>query len=251
MHFASLMYLCHLKNAELEPKFQKNVDTKHQLVISRVINLLTLCNICHFISPEIMAKRMQQKHGEERIVAKPKPTILVSMTEENSSTVTSPHASYRPGIPRAPSQRGLISQETRSETFKQRRSHVWQRHAKWDESKETPNFINEPKSINISESPVSTGKPAALTAEDSGSTVTTRCGRTISTHPPLAYRILKKFSRMCDKSIGVSKGQNVRSRCERVDMVNICERHLFKLLFISETITWRMYILPRINPLEH
>ena len=63
-------------------------------------NLLHLCNISHFSSvccsqnfssascPNTMAKRMQQGHGEERIVAKSKPTLnLVSKTEASSSTV--------------------------------------------------------------------------------------------------------------------------------------------------------------------
>ena len=70
-----------------------------------------------------MAKRMQQGHGEERLVAKSEPTLnLVSKTEPSSSTVLSPNASNRPGILRAPSQQGLDSSreywETRSDRLK-------------------------------------------------------------------------------------------------------------------------------------
>ena len=79
-------------------------------------NLLHFCNISHFSSvccsqnfssascAKTMAKRMQQGHGEERIVAK-------SKLAASSSTVLSPNASNRPGILRAPCQKGLILQE--------------------------------------------------------------------------------------------------------------------------------------------
>ena len=103
----------------LDPKIQiKYVDIKHQLV-DRLTkgnftrdewnNLLDLFNISHFSSgccsqnfrstscPEMMAKRMQEKKGEERIVAESKPTLnLVSHAATSSSTVQSPIASKSP-----------------------------------------------------------------------------------------------------------------------------------------------------------
>ena len=63
--------------------------------------------------PETMSKRMQQGTREERIAAKSNPTLnLVSPTAASSSTAPSSSASNRPGILRAPSQRGsnLIAQ---------------------------------------------------------------------------------------------------------------------------------------------
>ena len=104
----------------------KYVDTKHQLadILAKGNftrdewnNLLHLFNISHFSSiccslnfsstscPETMAKRMQEEKGEERIVAKSKPTLnLVSHAATNSSTVQSPITSKSPGILRAPCQ---------------------------------------------------------------------------------------------------------------------------------------------------
>ena len=54
-----------------------------------------------------MSKRMQQVTGEERLVAKSKPTLnLVSQTAASSSTAPSSSTSNRPGILRAPRQQG-------------------------------------------------------------------------------------------------------------------------------------------------
>ena len=73
-------------------------------------NPLHLFNISIFSSascPEAMSKRMQQGTGEERIVAKSKPTSnLVSHTAASSSTAPSSSASIRTEILRAPSQQG-------------------------------------------------------------------------------------------------------------------------------------------------
>ena len=91
-----------------------------------------------------MAKRMQQGHEQETIVAKLKPTSnLVSKTEASSLTVLSPNASNRQGILRAPCQKGLILQE-RTEKPVARDSNqndaalssqVWQKDAARDESR--------------------------------------------------------------------------------------------------------------------
>ena len=97
------------------------IDTKHQLAdiltkcnITRDEwnNLLHLFNISHFSSiccaqnssliscPSTIAKRMQEQKGEERIVAKSKPTAmnLSSIVPTSSSSATSPIASKSPGI---------------------------------------------------------------------------------------------------------------------------------------------------------
>ena len=75
-----------------------------------VSNLLHLFNISNFSSAsctEAMSKRMQQGTGEERIVAKSKPTLnLDSHTAASSSTAPSSSAPSRPGILRAPTQQG-------------------------------------------------------------------------------------------------------------------------------------------------
>ena len=104
----------------LDPKIQiKDVDTKNQLADTLTEgnfsrdernNLLHLFNISIFSSASCfgsMSKRMQQGTGEERIVAKSKPTLnLVSRTAASSPTAPSSSASSRPGILTAPSQQG-------------------------------------------------------------------------------------------------------------------------------------------------
>ena len=82
---------------------------------------------------------MQQGHGEERIVAISKPTAmnLVSKTEASSST-----ASKRPGILRAPCQKGLILQESTAQPVVRdsnqndaaSSSQVWRKDAERDDS---------------------------------------------------------------------------------------------------------------------
>ena len=131
-----------------------------------------------------MAKRVQQGTGEERIVAKSKPTLnLVSKTEASSSTVLSANASNRPAILRAPSQKGLIllermeKPEARDSNQKDAASssQVWQKDAQRDES---------------------TRRLVALEAENQNpSTVTRRCGRTTSTYLLSTFHSLKKNSR--------------------------------------------------------
>ena len=111
-------------------------------------NLLHLFNINHFSSvccsqnfsstscPETMAKRMQEVKGEERIVAKSKPTLnLVSHAATSSSSVNSPIASRCPGILKAPSRHiGLsgrpgVSAEQNSNPDAASSSQGWQRSA--------------------------------------------------------------------------------------------------------------------------
>ena len=106
----------------LDPKIQiKNVDTKHQLADiltngkftrDEWNNLLHLFNISHFSllccsqnfsltsCTKTMAKRMQEQAGDNRIVAKSKPTTmnLAFTVSTSSSTVQNPVASNSPGI---------------------------------------------------------------------------------------------------------------------------------------------------------
>ena len=111
----------------LDPKIPiKYIDTKNQL--ARILTkgnfprdewttLLHLFNISIFSSAscsEAMSKRMQQGTGEERIVAKSKPTLnFVSRSVASSSAAPSSSASNRPGILRAPSQQGVPHQSAR------------------------------------------------------------------------------------------------------------------------------------------
>ena len=90
-----------------------------------------------------MAKRVQQGHGEEIILAKSKPTLnLVSKTEASSSTLLSPNASNRMGILRALGQKGWILQKSTEKPVARdsnqndaaSSSQVWQKDAERDES---------------------------------------------------------------------------------------------------------------------
>ena len=107
----------------LDPqKFKSSMSTpKHQLADiltqgnftrDEWNNLLYLFNISSFSSlccsqnfssvscPETMAKRMQEQEGDNRIVAKAEPTMNLAFSVlTSSSTVNSPIASKRPGIP--------------------------------------------------------------------------------------------------------------------------------------------------------
>ena len=88
----------------LTPK--TNSQTYWQREISHVINgiIFSICSISAF-SAVPARKRMQQGTGEERIVAKWKPTLnLVSQAVASSSTAPSSSASNRPGILKASSQ---------------------------------------------------------------------------------------------------------------------------------------------------
>ena len=105
---------------KLDPKIQiKYVDTKNQLadILTKGNftrdewnSLLHLFNISNFKSascPEVMSNRMQLVTGEERIVAKSKPTLnLVLRSVARFPTAPSSSGSSRPGTLRAPSQEG-------------------------------------------------------------------------------------------------------------------------------------------------
>ena len=112
-------------NINVESKDQiKYIDNKNQLVDiltkesftrDEWNNLLHLFNISHFSllccsqnfsftsCTKKMAKRMQEQEGEDRIVAKSKPTMNLAFTVSTSSlTVQNPVASKSPGILKAP-----------------------------------------------------------------------------------------------------------------------------------------------------
>ena len=114
-----------MPHSNLDPKSQiRYVDTKHQLadILTKGNfthdewnNLLYLFHISHFDSlccaqnvsltscTKTMAKRMQEQEGEERIVAKSKPTMnLAFIVSTSSSTVQNPIAPKGPWILKAP-----------------------------------------------------------------------------------------------------------------------------------------------------
>ena len=92
----------------------KYVDTKHQLAdiltkdnficeTSVIAAYFAAQNFSLTSCTETMATRMQEQEGEERIVAKSKPTMnLVSLLSTSSSTVQNPTASKRQVILTAP-----------------------------------------------------------------------------------------------------------------------------------------------------
>ena len=115
-----------LDRINLDRKIQiQYVDTKNQFadILTKGNftrdewnNLLNLININMFSSAscaESMSKRMRRGTGEERIVAKSKPTLnLVPRSEAGSPTAQSSSASSRPEILRAASQQGFESHST-------------------------------------------------------------------------------------------------------------------------------------------
>ena len=115
----------------LDPKIQiKYIDTKNQLadILTKGNftrdewnHLLCLFNISHFSSTnclEVMSKRMQKDSGEERVIAKSKPTMnLVSRCTERTPDVLASTASESPEKTRYESQLPLSSwtgQQTRT-----------------------------------------------------------------------------------------------------------------------------------------
>ena len=116
-----LRLIDYLTESTWTPKSKSNmVDTKNQLadILTRGNikrdewnNLFRQSNIIFSSAScsETMSKRMQQRTGEERIVAKSKPTLnLVSQTAASSPAAPSSSASNRPEMLRAPSQQGSI-----------------------------------------------------------------------------------------------------------------------------------------------
>ena len=110
-------------------------------------------------------------------MAKSKPTLnLVSKTEASSSTLLSPNASNRPGILRAPSQKGLILQESTAKTVARdsnqtdaaSSSQEWQKDAERDES--TRRLVatgTNQHLLNVRVNSASTRRLVALMAENS------------------------------------------------------------------------------------
>ena len=172
-------------------------------------NLLRLFNTSHFSSicciqnfsstgfPETMAKRMQEEKGEERIVAKSKPTLnLVSHAATSSSTVQGPIASKSPEKLRATCQHDWkstgrpVAREHNQDAASS--SQVWQKDEKWTRvrgdswrRRRTGNF---------------------------------RISMTISINLLPTFRILRKFSRVWDR-------WNGESRCDCGHMENACVRY--------------------------
>ena len=99
VHFASLMDICHLKNAELEAKHQKykgRVVLRGDIVKDNSGSYAVFTeqgssfNISHFSSTACiaaMAKRVQQESGEGRVTAKSRP--MMNLTARTPSFVSS------------------------------------------------------------------------------------------------------------------------------------------------------------------
>ena len=119
IHRVALDWL--LDDINLDPKVQiKYVDTKHQLAdiltkgnftrdewnnLLHHFSSLCFAQNCSLTScTRMMAKRMQEQEGDNRIVAKSKPTTmnLALSVSTSSSTVNSPIASKSPGMLKAP-----------------------------------------------------------------------------------------------------------------------------------------------------
>ena len=135
----------------LDPKIQiKYMDTKHQLadILTKGHftrdewnNLLPLCTISnHSSNSELqkMAKRVQDGTGEERAIAKSRPTMnLVSQTLARSSMAQRSDASNRPGTVSASSTNlsliasaGTLAARSSNQNDAASSSHVWQADAK-------------------------------------------------------------------------------------------------------------------------
>ena len=139
----------------LDSKIQiRHIDTKHQLadILTKERdewnNLLHLFNISHFsctccakISSLIscaktMAEKVQEQKGDNRIVAKSKPTTmnLASSVSTSSSSVNSPIASKSPGILKASSRlvgcSGKLDAKRNSKPDAASSSQGWQREIK-------------------------------------------------------------------------------------------------------------------------
>ena len=183
--------------------------------------------------PQTMAKRMQQGHGEELIVAQSKPTLnLVTKTEASSSTLLSPNASNHPGILRAPIQKGLILQEGTgtgdpNQNDAASSSQVWQKDAERDER--TRRLVatgTNQDLLNFRECSESTRRLVALMAKNSESIDGNDAMWPHNFHISTAYvpHLKKVFSSVRQK-FGRKLGGNGRSRCKYVDMENIYDRH--------------------------
>ena len=174
----------------LDPKIQiKCVDTKHQLadILTKGNftrdewnNLLHLFGISHFSllccsqnfsltsCTKTMAKRMQEQQGEERIVAKSKPTMNLAFTvSTSSSTVQNPIASTKsPEMLKAPCRKDwsntvkLEAEEHNQDAASS--SQGWQKDAVLDVGTRKPAVREEDhEHLNFPEDTISTRKLVA------------------------------------------------------------------------------------------
>ena len=236
------------------------VDTKHQLadILTKGKftrdewnNLLYLFNISHFSSlccaqnfsltssTRTMAKRMPEQEGDNRIVAKSKPTTmnLAVSVSTSSSTVNSPIASKSPGVLKAPcrtewSSTGKPDARDRNHDAASS-SQGWQKDAFLDVSSGKPVATEEDQEhLNFPEDSESTGK--LIAPGDPGTPGNTGDSETegndedwphnlhISSNYVLHMEIV--FS-IVTKIWSQSDGSNEEPRCEHSCMVNICVCH--------------------------
>ena len=241
----------------LDPKIQiKYIDTKKQLagILTKGNftrdewnNLLHLFNISIFSSascPEAMSKRMQQGTGEERIVAKSKPTLnLVSHTAASSSTVPTLSAPSRPGILRAPSQQGsnLIAQcAGKPAAGGSNQSDASSANVRGN------SLLQTRTRIRVFEN-VQGNLPQKISTS---TTSTTRSGRTSTAYLVLTFHTSRKSTRTCDNNSSASQKTKWRTSM----WIRWYGECLWSLLnepqFTLETIIWRFYIQPEISHKE-
>ena len=246
----------------LDPKMCiKYVDTKNQLADIQTKgnftrdewnNLLHLFNISILSTascPEAMSKVMQQGTGEERVVAKSKPTLnLVSHTAVSFPAAPSSSASSRPGILRAPSQQGpnLVAQKCR-ETCR------WRFNSKWRSVKflsvanrcKVERTCEERTRIKVFKN-VHGNLPQKI---PTSTTRTTRSGRTI-TASLVTFHTSRKSTRNCDNNWNASQKKKWRTSMWIRWYGECLWLSLNKPQFILEAIIWIIYIQPKISHKE-
>ena len=126
-------------------------------------HLLTLLNICDFSpvclktfsfasGPETMSQRVQEGAKEERIMAKPRPTMnLVSKTTVSSSTAQSSNTSGSPGTPRVSSQSWNLSASAGRLAAKDSSTNdkAWQPNVHPNESAGRPAAVETNRDLNL------------------------------------------------------------------------------------------------------
>ena len=201
----------------LDPKIQiKYVDTKKQLII------FSLCSISAFSSlpaaPKRCRKRMQQVTGEERIVAKLKPTLAAS-----SSTAPSSSAFHRPGMLRAPRQSlsltasaGRLAAEDSNYDDAVSSSQVWQSDAKTNDSARRLAAAGTQQNLDFQDSARRfAAENSDIIDDDAEWPSDYRISRAYVSHFEKVYATLRQ------KTWSQAWRQNGRPRCEVFDVRNV------------------------------
>ena len=202
-----------------------------------------------------MAKRMQEEKGEEKIVAKSKPTLnLVSNAATSSSTLQSPIASRSRWTLRALCQQDWkstgqleareLSQDAASS------SQVWQKDAEMDKS--TRRLVAAEKDqelLNFHENLNSMRKLEACGNSDING-VGKIWPQNLSVSTACVPHLEKVFSNVRQR-YGLKLGDKMESLDVNAAIWGMLCPLLFKLQFILGKIMQRIYIPSKINPSEH